>query len=318
MKCRDAREMIRSYLDNGTDPLKDKLLVEHINSCEKCRDELNFLMKYRNIMKEVKPVPPPDNFMAELHRKIELEKTEKPLKKILTAVTDFISGFNFPLEAAGVLAVAAVVFFLYKPFFHDRSPVVTSEYTVTSPAGEMKGKNSENQSIIHSEKKSLPNPVASHEKNISSGKDIRDTMEPEYAEKETPPLKNGNLSEQAKTDSNEKSGSIMKRKSMISDKEESEVIKSSDTDELQRMEKIYPESKYSSAESIFKNFNATLIKKDNSPIGSIFYMIKVQPVKYTGLMKSLRDNFQVEEKIVRKTESFYEIELLIKKNENRK
>ena len=81
MKCRDAVEMINAYHDNKTDPMKDKLLAGHIELCSKCRAELDFLMKYRNILDKVKPVSPPENFIAELHRRIELETTENLLQK---------------------------------------------------------------------------------------------------------------------------------------------------------------------------------------------------------------------------------------------
>ena len=55
MKCRDAKEMLHSYFDNKTEPMNDKLLAEHINSCSQCREEYHFLIKYRDLLKTVKP-----------------------------------------------------------------------------------------------------------------------------------------------------------------------------------------------------------------------------------------------------------------------
>ena len=91
MKCRDSVEMINSYFDNSIDPMKDKLLAEHIRSCPKCRAELDFLIEYRKLLKTVKPVSPPDNFLSEIHRKIERDKAENPFKKIVESVTKYIS-----------------------------------------------------------------------------------------------------------------------------------------------------------------------------------------------------------------------------------
>ena len=82
MKCADAREMINSYIDNKKDPLKDPMLAEHIKSCPECRAEHEFLLKYRKVLSDIKPVHAPENFMQELHRKIELQKEGSPFKKL--------------------------------------------------------------------------------------------------------------------------------------------------------------------------------------------------------------------------------------------
>ena len=120
MKCKDSVELINSYFDNKLDPMNDKLLAEHIASCTRCRAELEFLIKYKELLETVKPVSTPDNFISELHRKIEVEAAENPIQKFADKALYFIKSFQFPMEAAGVLAVAAVVFFLYKPFYNER------------------------------------------------------------------------------------------------------------------------------------------------------------------------------------------------------
>lgn len=134
MKCRDARELLNSYFDNGLDPEQDKPLMEHVDKCHKCSEELRFLAEYRKTVAGIRPVKAPDNFMSELQKRLEAEESGTIRKFFHDAVSAW-KNFTFPLEAAGVIAVALLIFFLYTPLFHGvkRMATYNEEQSVTEP-----------------------------------------------------------------------------------------------------------------------------------------------------------------------------------------
>ena len=154
MKCKDARELINSYIDNGLDPEKDSLLMEHISQCSRCSEELRFLMEYKKAVKEIKPVKAPAGFMTELNRRLELEKSGV-LRRLFNVTLDVWRDLTFPLEAAGVIAVALLIFFLYTPLFHGTRKMST--FNEEQVATETKS-GSMNEQII--EKRKLLPPAA--------------------------------------------------------------------------------------------------------------------------------------------------------------
>lgn len=133
MKCRDALELIHAYIDNGIDPANDKLLQEHLDSCEKCRNELRFLQNYKSKLAAIKPVKAPAGFMYELRRRIEAEQT-RPYMKYFDAAADYIRSIHFPAEAAALVVLVSIVFTLYRPdkLFMHRVTAPVTEYSETS------------------------------------------------------------------------------------------------------------------------------------------------------------------------------------------
>ncbi len=130
MKCRDALELIHAYIDNGIDPANDKLLQEHLESCEKCSAELRFLVTYKSKLADIKPVKAPAGFMHELRRRIEAEQA-RPYIKYFDAAADFIRSIHFPAEAAALVVLVSIIFTLYRPdkLFMQKISVPVTEYT---------------------------------------------------------------------------------------------------------------------------------------------------------------------------------------------
>lgn len=124
MKCRDARELINSYIDNGLDPEKDKFLMEHVEKCSRCSEELRFLIEYRKTVEKIRPVKAPDYFMVELNKRLAFEE-RGTLRRLMHEAFTAWRRFSFPLEAAGVIAVALLIFFLYTPLFHGVKKMTT-------------------------------------------------------------------------------------------------------------------------------------------------------------------------------------------------
>ena len=318
MKCRDTRELIHSYLDNKTDPRKDPVLAEHIRSCPECRAELEFLLKYRKILSEIKPVSAPDNFMQELHRKLELEKNGSPFKKVFHNIKDTLYSFRFPLEAAGVIAVAVMVFLLYKPFFSDKAPLKTTDYAAHAPRKEIPGKKikpeveSEVRKSAH--RKSVPREkkVKSAMDNIIEDKVVRETIKSKQAD-----LADESFSEKENDyelpalDIKMKSRSMVKKRSKKLSEEKLKVSENLDNKGISAMKKDADKADLPEAEKIFRELEVSVIQKDISHDGRIRYRVKVQTERYNLLIRKLKEKYSLQEKVINRQEKFYVIELFL-------
>lgn len=322
MKCKDSLEMLNSYFDNNIDPMKDKLLAEHIESCPECKSELELLNRYRAIMKTVKPAATPDNFLSELHRKIEMEKAENPLKKFITVFTNSISRFSFPLEAAGVLAAAVIVFFLYQPFFSGKVHEQNSEYSMdtiqenSSPV--IKTENGKTSTAEYKlERSGSKREVMSDKDNSSAIIEIVKEKKPEYESADD------NLSTKTDQDLNSVKTDLMKnaksaesRKRIMRDEEQSYSSENMKSQGAVSERKDSASVSVNQAELLFKEFSAAIIKKDLSDNKKLYYRIKISPERYNILLERLNGYFTVEEKSIIKNNNSYEIEFFLKKNEN--
>lgn len=129
MKCRDARELLNAYIDNGLDPLKDRLLAEHVEHCGKCRREFEFLVSWNKRVRDIKPVKAPEGFMDGLRRRLEVERRH-PLKRYIDMLYNFRNSLRFPVEAVALVVIGSVIFALYRPdrFMFHKIPVHVSEF----------------------------------------------------------------------------------------------------------------------------------------------------------------------------------------------
>jgi len=315
MKCKDAREMIYSYFDNKTDPIKDKILAEHITSCRDCRSELDFLISYRKLLKEVKPVTPPENFMYELHKKIELEKKVNPVKKFTPILKNFFGTFHLPIEAAGVLAAAAVLFFLYKPFFLEKQSQDIAEYMIESPHREIYEEKNTPAAGDDSDKKIVLNKFTSKESTSDSGKVIYDEKIPLSETMDVTPSadkeKNHNSDMMLKM---KKADSPAGTESTIKDENAMNSRESMETEGIRIEEKKSLQIHDSSLEKLFSEYKVTVMNKNLSDRNRLYYRLKIKSGEETSIIKRLQNDFTVEIKIINRTAVYSEIELFLKKN----
>lgn len=318
MKCKDAREMMHSYFDNKIDPMKDRLLAEHIKSCPKCRDELDFLIKYRVLLKGVKPVPPPDNFLAEIHRRLQLEKSENPLKRLFDTLKVFLSNYNFHIEAAGVLAVAALVFFLYRPFFNEQIPEKTSEYAVETPQTGTSVKKETLKRSVEMDESHVLKDMPSVSKEISPGAEsIKDSR----AEFEST---DDNTAAAGKSDYDSSGTGIMKKsrsaeseKSIMKSEEKAYVAESINTETHAGREESAKPVPDTDIEKILREFNASILSRDLSRKDGLYYKVRVNSDKRNSLAKAIKKKYIMEEKIINKKKTYLEIELFLKNKKNK-
>ena len=77
MKCKRARKMLLGYVNGTLEQEDNHLIQEHITGCDLCRRELDTLNKILKITDNAKVEYPPasvwENFLPDLHRRIERE-----------------------------------------------------------------------------------------------------------------------------------------------------------------------------------------------------------------------------------------------------
>ncbi len=101
-KCKKICDMMSAYIDGMTCEKENRMFLEHIGSCEKCRDEFNDLKYIISLSHEILvPEPSPElkkDIMAEI-RKLEFEKRS----------TKNRFGYRRLMTAAVTLAASAAV-----------------------------------------------------------------------------------------------------------------------------------------------------------------------------------------------------------------
>ena len=77
MKCKRAQKMLADYANQVLEPEDRHLVQEHIDQCNSCQQELdtmqNVLRVIDNNTVKYPPAPIWENFLPDLHRRIERE-----------------------------------------------------------------------------------------------------------------------------------------------------------------------------------------------------------------------------------------------------
>ncbi len=119
MKCKESQKLLEFYFENGKDPLEDKNLSMHINSCMLCKKEMEFLNAYFGALKNVPEKRLPGDFVFNVNKKIDRYGEMSRFLKIGNALSGLLSGiskYKIPFEAAGVLATVMFFILIFKPF----------------------------------------------------------------------------------------------------------------------------------------------------------------------------------------------------------
>ncbi len=313
MNCKDAREMTAAYLDNNLDPMNDILITGHMESCPGCRDEIMFLIRYRNAIKTFKPIPAPENLLSEIHRRIELEREQSLKNRTMGVLRRLFDTYRFPVEAAGVLAAVVVIFFLYKPFFTEKGVQTFTEYGVKAPAGEVSAEK-DTAPGIHKEEKLMEPARLQKQKSRAVNDNIIPDKGDSLSSRETElPVKDDKESVSVSVDQKKTAPSVESEKTAGD-----EVMKSyspgiSEEQKSVRVKKGPSQVSVSNAEKIFWESEVSIIRKDLSNGERLFYKIKISPLKYDKMINRLNRDFSVEEKFIKKSKSDYQIELFLEK-----
>jgi len=106
MECAKSKELLSEYIDGMLDLESEKLLEEHLSSCEGCKEELISLKVLVKELGSLEPVETPVDFLDRLHERLEPSfKFGKILRMLFVPPR-----IKIPLEFAAVAAMAILVF----------------------------------------------------------------------------------------------------------------------------------------------------------------------------------------------------------------
>ncbi len=306
MKCRDARELLNSYFDNGLEPSNDKVLMEHIKNCPECSKELLFLMEYKKTLKGIKPVRAPQNFMAELRFKLEKEEAGG-LKRTLDSALETLRNFTFPREAAGVIAVAVLIFFLYSPMFRGVKEMKTyreDQPVVTEPpeliVEEKKAKPLSAEKKDDNEMRSIPSVKKSVEFGTSKKRAIEEAVKEDLA-MDSISGSSGASGENSLDDNDEAAASgIEEPKEDRVEKAESEkrlrmksTTRRRSESSLDPLSDITEMKDFSSPGNIIKEYSTEILDSREEENYTIF-IIKIEEEKLDVLIERLKERYVID------------------------
>lgn len=117
MNCRKAKNQISLLVDGYLDARDHELLLEHIESCEKCRALYNDMQKTVSRLSNLEDVALPEGFENRMHFAFKREATEKQKSKFVK-----YSMIAMPAAAAVVAVVLGINFVLSGSSMKDAAP----------------------------------------------------------------------------------------------------------------------------------------------------------------------------------------------------
>jgi len=111
MKCGGVQKRLSEYVDGRLPEQTARAIEEHCASCASCARELACLRAYRNGMSALSRKGAPADFLQKLNERLDTaEPTLARPRELLSR-----QNLRLPLEAAGLLAAAALVFVILVP-----------------------------------------------------------------------------------------------------------------------------------------------------------------------------------------------------------
>lgn len=112
-KCEEIMELISLYVDGELCETEKQQFEEHINSCVKCREELDLQMEIINLCHNIEEADIPEDFDRQLHEKLVNEKQRKgPLFRMNSKY----------IKLASSVAAAVLLIFITSKFLSINQP----------------------------------------------------------------------------------------------------------------------------------------------------------------------------------------------------
>jgi len=111
MKCRGVQKSLSEYVDGRLSAGSARSIEEHCASCDACANELAFLRAYRKRMSSLPGKTAPADFLEKFNRRLDVPEARRGIVRTLFSP----ARIKLPLEAAGLLAAAALVFIILIP-----------------------------------------------------------------------------------------------------------------------------------------------------------------------------------------------------------
>jgi hypothetical protein len=114
MDCEKAQDRFSSFWEKELSPSEDKALKEHLSSCPKCRKEFEQFAKTMRWLHSAGEVEVPEEFLSEIHKKLEEKKRAVPGEKGGGRWLHFPMSVKLPAQAVAMVAVVFLVLYLTK------------------------------------------------------------------------------------------------------------------------------------------------------------------------------------------------------------
>lgn len=131
--CRRIVDLFLEVQEGEADVEMESAFHAHLDACPNCEDEFKWYMLGVEALSRLDPIPPPPNFMVELHARLDAAG-EPFLTRILRAVGSLSPQAPFPagMAALGVMAVLAMV--LYNGSLTELMATITPGETAKTSA----------------------------------------------------------------------------------------------------------------------------------------------------------------------------------------
>lgn len=113
MSCKHIKDRLADYINSTLNQEEQARVESHLEHCESCREELEFLKSYYRGVESLAEVAAPINLLDNIHA--ELEKPQG-FRESFNLLLQKIDRIKLPLEIAGIAAAAALFLFVISPF----------------------------------------------------------------------------------------------------------------------------------------------------------------------------------------------------------
>jgi hypothetical protein len=157
MDCEKVQDWFSSFWEKELSPSEEKALKEHLSSCPRCQKEFEQFAKTMRWLQSAEEVEVPEEFLSEIHKKLEEKKRAVPWEKVGGRRFHFPMSFKLPAQAVAMVAVVFFVLYLTKmiptegvrlqktkatpsPLSLEEKPEGISTRSATSPRPELMSK----------------------------------------------------------------------------------------------------------------------------------------------------------------------------------
>ena len=313
MKCNNIRLLLDEYINNTLDDKKRSLVEKHLKSCKNCQNELEYLIKYFSLAKNIPQKEAPGNFLDNINKKI----SEKTFIDRIKNTFLYPVKIKAPIEIFGLLSTAILIFILLNPFnitLGVKNEKISKKQALTEGENSFSGKESlEDESKLIESKKinSADKKIAMPAKdNITYVDSIQKNETSKSKKKETAPSYNialniidKNISDfplMEKTDSDKSLRSIEPKYRM-----KKSLAEESSKTTISGNEKIYEEEKdnaysnyrqnevYTEIEKIITDMGGKINLEDSSIEKNIINIV-ISEAKYETLIVKLQERGKIE------------------------
>lgn len=119
MDCKKIKPKLTDYINNELSKELEKEVKNHIDNCKNCKQEINFLKKYFNEIKNIKPINAPFDLLDKIHIRLNKKSDFKNfIKKLFIPLQ-----IKIPIQIITVTAAVIFIILLFNPikqmFIHE-------------------------------------------------------------------------------------------------------------------------------------------------------------------------------------------------------